>query len=331
MFLGVDGGNSGTRALVMDAAGTVRAYGGGGNANHQGQGYDRALCHVATAVEEACRVAGITVREITTAHFALAGDDVEDDHVRLSAGLEAAMPGLRFTLSNDVWAGLRAGSTSGIGVAVNCGSGCGTVGRNAQGECLMLPDLGYEFGDAGGGNQIAIDAIRAVIRAWQGRGEPTMLTQMILDLTVQPDVAALYLALYRGRVTRDTRRAATRLVFQAAALGDAVATGILHRIGDELGVAGAAVARRLGMQDVAFPFVLTGGAFRTLSSPLAEATIARLRQTAPRCVPTLPVLMPVAGAALMALDAAERPVTEEHYERLCAQGYGRHQLVASSQ
>ena len=195
----------------------------------------------------------------------------------------------------------------------------------------MLPDLGYEFGDAGGGNQIAIDAIRAVIRAWQGRGEPTMLTQMILDLTVQPDVAALYLALYRGRVTRDTRRAATRLVFQAAALGDAVATGILHRIGDELGVAGAAVARRLGMQDVAFPFVLTGGAFRTLSSPLAEATIARLRQTAPRCVPTLPVLMPVAGAALMALDAAERPVTEEHYERLCAQGYGRHQLVASSQ
>jgi N-acetylglucosamine kinase-like BadF-type ATPase len=322
VFLGVDGGNSGTRALVIDAAGTVRGYGSGGSANHQGQGYDRALCHVAMAVQEACRVAGITFREITAAHFALAGDDVEDDHVRLSAGLETAMPGLRFTLSNDVWAGLRAGSTSGIGVAVNCGSGCGTVGCNAQGERLMLPDLGYEFGDAGGGNQIAIDAIRAVIRAWQGRGEPTMLTQMILDLTGQLDVGALYLALYRGRVTRDTRRAATRLVFQAATLGDAVATGILHRIGDELGMAGAAVTRRLGMQDVAFPFVLTGGAFRTLSSPLAEAAVARLRQTAPRCVPTLPVLMPVAGAALMALDAAERPVREDHYERLCAQGYG---------
>jgi N-acetylglucosamine kinase-like BadF-type ATPase len=182
VFLGVDGGNSGTRALVMNAAGTVRGYGGGGNANHQGQGYDRALRHVATAVQEACRAAGITVREITAAHFALAGDDVEDDHVRLSAGLETAMPDLRFTLSNDVWAGLRAGSTSGIGVAVNRGSGCGTVGRNAQGERPMLPDLGYEFGDAGGGNQIALDTVRAVIRAWQGRGEPTMLTQMILRL-----------------------------------------------------------------------------------------------------------------------------------------------------
>ena len=324
MFLGVDGGNSGTRALVMDAAGTVRGYGSGGNANHQGQGYDRALCHVATAAQEACRAAGITVGAIKAAHFALAGDDVEDDHVRLSAGLEAAIPGLPFTLSNDVWAGLRAGSTSGIGVAVNCGSGCGTVGRNAQGERVMLPDLGYEFGDAGGGNQIAIDAVRAVIRAWQGRGEPTMLTPMILDLMGQPDVGALYLAMYRGRVTRDTRRAATRLVFQAAALGDAVATGILRRIGDELGVAGAAVARRLGMQDVAFPFVLTGGAFRTLSSPLAEAAVARLRQTAPRCAPTLPVLMPVAGATLMALAAAERPVTQNHYERLRAQGYGWH-------
>jgi N-acetylglucosamine kinase-like BadF-type ATPase len=324
LFLGVDGGNSGTRALVMDAAGTVLGYGSGGNANHQGQGYDRALHHVATASQEACRAAGITVGEIEAAHFALAGDDVEDDHVRLSAGLEAAMPGLRFTLSNDVWAGLRAGSMSGIGVAVNCGSGCGTVGRNAQGEQVMLPDLGYEFGDAGGGNQIAIDTMRAVIRAWQGRGEPTMLTRMILDLTGQPDVGALYLAMYRGRVTRDTRRAATRLVFQAAALGDAVAIGILRRIGDELGVAGAAVARRLGMQDVAFPFVLTGGAFRTLASPLAEAAIARLRQTAPRCVPTLPLLMPVAGAGLLALDAAARRVTQDHYERLRAQGYGWH-------
>src|SRR5437588_2535156 len=172
----------------MDAAGIVLGYGSGGNANHQGQGYDRALCHVATAAQEACRAAGITASELKAAHFALAGDDVEDDHVRLSAGLEAALPGLRFTLSNDVWAGLRAGSVSGVGVAVNCGSGCGTVGRNARGERVMLPDLGYEFGDSGGGNQIAIDAMRAVIRAWQGRGRPTVLTQMILDVTAQPDV-----------------------------------------------------------------------------------------------------------------------------------------------
>src|SRR5947209_4086422 len=82
----------------------------------------------------------------------------------------------------------------------------------------------------GGGNQSATDAMPAVIRAWQGRGAPTMLTRMILDLTGQPDVGALYMAMYRGWVTRDTRRAATRLVFQAAALGDAVAIGILRRI-----------------------------------------------------------------------------------------------------
>jgi glycine cleavage system pyridoxal-binding protein P len=34
--------------------------------------------------------------------------------------------------------------------------------------------------------------------------------------------------------------------------------------------------------------------------------------------------LPVAGASLLALDAAECRVTQDHYERLRAQGYGWH-------
>jgi N-acetylglucosamine kinase-like BadF-type ATPase len=320
----VDGGASSTRALLVDVAGCVQGYGSGGNANHQGQGYESALRHVGHAVMEACRNADAAPEHIAAAHFALAGDDVPDDHARLMAGLEELLPGVRVTLSNDVWAGLRAGSISGAGVAVNCGSGCGTVGLNARGDAIIIPDLGYEFGDSGGGGQIVTDAFRAVIRAWDGRGEPTALTVGILELTGQADVQALYLAMYRREIRRDVRGAVTRLVFSAAAAGDGVARGILARIGAELGVAGAAVARRLGLQDDAFPFVLTGGVFRTLGSPLARAAIETMQQTAPRCTPTLPLLMPVAGAALLALDAMGRPVGEEHYNRLRSQEYGWH-------
>ena len=324
VYLGVDGGYSGTRALLVDGRGAALGYGHGGNANHQGRGLTRATQHIAAAVEDACAAAGASVDAIDAAHFALAGDDVQNDHDMLTGAVAGTWPGLRFTLSNDVWAGLRGGSTDGSGVAVNCGSGTGTVGCNACGDIYMIPDNGYKLGSSGGGGQFATDAVRAVIRAWDGRGEPTVLTQQVLTITRQPDEQALYLAIYRGRVPKIRRRSITRIVFQAAAGGDAVALGIVRRIGDEMGVAAAAVARRLGMRGDAFPFVLTGGAIRTLRSALVEAAVARMRQEAPRCVPTLPLLQPVAGAALLALDAAGVAVTPDHYAHLGAQGYAWH-------
>jgi len=324
-YLGVDGGSSGTRALLVDAGGTVLGYGEGGGANHQtrGLGIEGAVRHVADAVSMACQAGRRAPRDVAALHFALAGDDTPDDDALLMAGLSALAPIERIGLSNDVWAALRAGSVDGRGVAVNCGSGAGACGRDARGARVIIPDIGYAFGDSGGGHQIGIDAFRAVIRAWDGRGEPTALTALLLDLTGQPNVAALYLAMYRGLLTPALRRATTPLVLAAAAAGDAVARRILRRIGDELGVSAMAVCRRLGMEGEGFAFVLSGGVFRTLEGPLAGAAIARLRRTAPRCVPTLPLLKPVAGAVLLALEAGGKPVTPDHYARLREQGYGR--------
>src|SRR5665213_428441 len=99
-FLGVDGGSSSTRALLIDQTGAVRGLGVGGNGNHQGQGYNAALAHVNTAVKGACAKAGIDHVRIVFAHFALAGDDVEDDKVRLTLGLRELYPDLAFNLTN---------------------------------------------------------------------------------------------------------------------------------------------------------------------------------------------------------------------------------------
>jgi N-acetylglucosamine kinase-like BadF-type ATPase len=262
--------------------------------------------------------------DIAFAHFALAGDDVEDDQIRLTELLALELPGVKFHVTNDVWAGLRAGSIDGTGIAVNCGSGAGAVGRSVTGAQLMIPDLGYMYGDSGGGNQIGVDAIRAVVRAWDGRGDATALADAVLSLVDLPDTAALYLALYRGQVGGALIRQCTRLVFQCASRGDTVSIEILTRIGAEFGRSAVALARRLNMEDQEFPFVLTGGAIRTLQSPLVEAAVAHLRSVCPRCQPTSPRLMPVAGAALLALDASEVPVTDEHFLRLQTQGQAWH-------
>jgi N-acetylglucosamine kinase-like BadF-type ATPase len=324
IFLGVDGGSSGTRALLIDCSGKALGLGLSGKANHSPIGYDTAVANVMAAVGQAVYAAGIALTDLDGAFFALAGDDVQDDHDALLNHLVPAMQGIPLELANDVWAGLRAGSIEGAGIAVNCGSGAGGVGKNAAGVRHMIADLGYIFGDSGGGEQIAIDAVRAVIRAWDGRGSSTALTQAILSLTSLPTVDDLYLYLYRGKLDRSLTRQVTRLVFMLAAQGDAVAGAILRRIGDEFGVTACAIARRLGMVDQSFDFVLTGGAIRTLGSPLVEAAVSRLRSVAPGCRPTLPRLMPVGGAALLALDRAGVPVSAGHFEYLVSQGHGWH-------
>jgi len=163
-----------------------------------------------------------------------------------------------------------------------------------------------------------------VVRAWDGRGSRTGLTASVLAHTGMESTEALYLALHQDRIGTDLIRGCTRLVFQAAAGGDDVARAILQRIGDELGVSAVAIAQRLGMTACAFPFVLTGGAFRTLDSALARAAIARLQSVAPRCLPTLPCLMPVAGAALLAMDTAGALVTPRHFTVLQELGLGWH-------
>jgi N-acetylglucosamine kinase-like BadF-type ATPase len=323
-YLGVDGGNSGTRAILLDATARVLGWGESGHSNYQSVGIERATVCIAAAIDRACQEAGCARDDIVLGHFALAGDDVIDDHQLLSAVLERLLPGGRTRLSNDVWAGLRAGSPSGAGVCVNCGSGCGAVGRGPTGDEVMIPDLGYVYGDSGGGGQIAEDAVRAVVRAWDGRGDATSLTPAILDATGQPDVGALYLALYRGSVKPRRMASLTRLVFREAARGDAVAAGILRHIGDELGVAAVAIVKRLGLQQQTFPLVLTGGAFRTVQSLLARAAIDRVQQAAPRAQPTLPLVLPVAAAGLLALDAAGIAVESDHYQRLREQGYAWH-------
>ena len=309
---------------MITADGTRVGTGNGGSANHAGQGYASAVSHVLDAVREALAGGSASLEDVATAHFALAGDDVQDDHQQLTGLLADALGSLSFRLSNDVWAGLRAGSISGAGIAVNCGSGTGAVGKAEDGRMVMIPDLGYVFGDSGGGTQIGRAAFRAVVRAWDGRGDATALTPLILSATATESTDALYLALYRNQLGERAFRQATRLVFQAAASNDPVAIEILRWFGDEMGTSAVAIARRLELTDTAFPFVLTGGAIRTLHSPLVAAATARLRAVATQCLPTLPQLMPVAGAALLALDAHGVVVTAEHFAHLRAQSLAWH-------
>jgi N-acetylglucosamine kinase-like BadF-type ATPase len=91
-------------------------------------------------------------------------------------------------------------------------------------------------------------------------------------------------------------------VVSAAAEGDAVARGLVERLADEIALMVRRAIADLGVSTV--DVVLGGGMLADGRGPLYDLIVAALPSGAR---PLVPVLPPVAGAVLAALDAVDAP------------------------
>ncbi|GGF62144.1 kinase [Paenibacillus albidus] len=308
-YLGVDGGGSKTLAVISDATGHIMGRGSSGCGNHQA-GAATAETNIRQAVEDALIQAGLTKENITYSLFGLAGADREADFQILRPMI--ARLGLeRHDIVCDTVIGLRAGTRQPSGVVVICGTGTNCYGINGRGQELQVGGFGYTFGDFGGGSDLAIEAFRSVIRAWEGREEPTRLAQAILEqLGYASEEVMFHHFLDNGlRVPHDI----AKLLFQVAE-HDEIARGILSRQGRELGIAASAVIRKLGMEQDHFDLVMAGSILTRGESRYVVPFIeAEVRLAAPDCQLKMLTQEPVAGALLMAMEKSGHPVEEVIY------------------
>jgi glucosamine kinase len=158
------------------------------------------------------------------------------------------------------------------GAVVAAGTGVVTLAVGAT-EVARVDGWGYLIGDAGSGYSIGRAALDAVMRAHDGRGEATALTERVLaDF---PDLEQVYVELQSdpGRVRRIAAYA--RPVAELAAT-DSVAAAICARAGRELALSAATGLRRVGEDAVAAPVVCgMGGVLR--SAAIADPFAAELR------------------------------------------------------
>jgi len=168
--LGVDAGATKAHAAIADEAGQVLGFGQGGPSNHQTVGLEPAMAEIARAARAAMDQAGLPAEAIETGVFCLAGADLPEDFAMLQPAVEALGLCRSVTIQNDTLAALRAGSSRPWAVVVICGTGFNAAGRAPDGRQIILPGLGPISGDWGGGADLALEIIRLVMRAWDGRG-----------------------------------------------------------------------------------------------------------------------------------------------------------------
>lgn len=312
-YLGIDGGGTKTYALLTDELGNVLGKGKSGNGNHQ-TGALEAASSIREATFGALTEAGLRLEDIQHTYLGLAGADREADYAILHPMIRE-IGFTRYTINCDTMIGLRAGTNQPYGVALICGTGTNAAGRNPQGQHYQCGGFNYMYGDFGGGGALNIEVFRSVIRAWDGREQPTLLTGLLLKMLGYEEVEVMYhdfLDHYKQVPVH-----AARLLFEAAAEGDAVALEILHRQGVELGKSASAVVHKLGMEQDTFDVVLAGSLLTRgdrgwIREPIEKAVLS----AAPLASVVTLATEPVVGAVWSAMDQDGLTLSSEVYERM---------------
>jgi N-acetylglucosamine kinase-like BadF-type ATPase len=315
IFLGVDAGGTKTHALVCDEQGRVLGTGATGPANWEVVGLEGAFEALQQATSDALNQSGAAATAVHAAAYGLSGLDWPSDEERLRPIVERLGVGGPQTLVNDAFAALRAGARWGIAVIAGTGTTC--AGRNRQGETARTLGLGPMFDDWGSAPEVAGCCIRAVARAYTGRGLATGLTDHLTRLFGARDAADLLEGLSRERLDRQLHTTAIiQALAERAREGDGVALEVSRHSGRELGKRVTTLVTKLGMVQEAFPVVLAGGLFRTHNPVLLEALQHTVQTVAPRAHLKPLTAPPVVGSALMAMDTASLEVEPAVQEQL---------------
>ncbi|WP_027087064.1 N-acetylglucosamine kinase [Cohnella panacarvi] len=312
-YLGVDAGGSKTYAIITDEDGNIVGKGRSGNGNHQ-LGAQEARHNVRESVGMALTQARLTPEQIAFAYFGMAGADREADF-RVLRPMIAELGFPRHEIVCDTMIALRAGTDKPYGVVLICGTGTNSAGVNRQGESFQCGGFSYQYGDFGGGGGLNVEAFRSVIRAWDGRERPTLLTRLLLDSLGYESVQAMFDDYLDHDRTPPTNLA--KLLFEAADQGDAAAQEILRKQGEELGKSARAVIKRLGLAEERFDVVLAGSIVTRGKGEHVTAYIEQaIREAAPLASVVKLAVEPVVGAVWLAHEAGRGALPQTVYERL---------------
>jgi N-acetylglucosamine kinase-like BadF-type ATPase len=227
--------------------------------------------------------------------------DSDQDRGRWEEWLARTMPATRGAVVNDAELALAAGTPDGVGVGLICGTGAICFGRNAEGQTARADGWGYLLGDDGSGFSIGRDAMRHILRAHDGRGPATALSEAVLGHWSLPDASALLDYVYLQEASPATIASLAAVVNRAAEAGDGVALEILRDAGSELALTLHAVVRRLGLDanSAATPCALAGSVL-TRSSLTARFLLEAAERRGLRLAPVTRVEEPVLGAVRLA-------------------------------
>ena len=300
LFLGVDGGQSSTTAMIGAESGRVLGWGAGGPCNHVGKAEGRARLTRALAecVGQACSRAGLEFSSVSFAAACFGMSGGPEDKVEI---IHQVLRIEKLVTTTDADIALSGATAGEPGIIAIAGTGSIAFGRNAAGRSMRAGGWGYIFGDEGSAFDIARQALRAALRQEEGWGPPTALYPMLLAATDSQSANEVLHRFYTDEWPRARVAKLAALVDAAVSEGDAAARAILLASAQQLAALAACVRQNLWQPGETVPVAYIGGVFRGNTLRERFRMLVELEEGS-RCGP--PVYGPAAGALLEAYRTA---------------------------
>ncbi len=262
LYLGVDGGQSSTTAMIGDETGRVIGSGRGGPCNHvMGPGgRPKFINAIGGCIATACGEAGLDPSAIAfeSACLGFSGGPADKESM-----LDEILRTQRRIVTTDAMIALSGAMAGGPGIITIAGTGSIAYGRNREGRIARVGGWGYIYGDEGGGFDLTRQAVRAALRHDEGWGPATSLRGLLLTETGATDADDLMHRLYTTDYPRPKIAAFSKLVDRAAMDGDAVAHSILTNAAQQLATIASSVRSRLFDHDEIVHVAYIGGVYRS--------------------------------------------------------------------
>jgi N-acetylglucosamine kinase-like BadF-type ATPase len=229
----------------------------------------------------------------------MAGADRPEDFALVRGVLARIGRGARSVVVNDALLALEAGSGDGPGVVVISGTGSIAYGRDRRGRAARAGGWGYVLGDEGSGYWLGRQALRSVVRAADGRGQPTALTPRVLAHYGAARPQDLIHEIAGGGARPSAIAQLAQAVGEAAADADPVAQHLIRVAAQELTNAAESVVRRLALGDA--PLWLAGGTLLGVE-PLRRALLDEVARRLPSMEAAALTTEPVCGAVRLACN-----------------------------
>jgi N-acetylglucosamine kinase-like BadF-type ATPase len=271
LVLGIDGGGSKCAVVLARRAAAGAGFmhivgrGRGGPANPRVAGHDVARASITTAVEAAFADAGLGPQTVAAACLGLAGVGLPEDRDAVLAWATQAGLADKVLVVPDGLLPFADGVAEPWGVVLIAGTGSLALALR-RGETLSATTAadrcggwGPLLGDEGSGHTIGLAALKAAMRAADGRGPETILREALLRRFAVTEAAELVGRLHAPDVGRREIADVAREVIAAADVGDPVASAIIAAAAADLAAHVRTLALRGEFAAGVYPLRLAGG------------------------------------------------------------------------
>jgi glucosamine kinase len=293
--IGIDGGGTATRAVVLDDQGRELGRGRAGPSLTDRPGSPIEIETLVTAAERAVEQAGVTL-PVAALCAGLAGVGRDEERAAVEAALATRAIASTSRVVTDAEAALYDAFADGPGILVISGTGSIAWGRAEDGREARSGGWGSLIGDEGSGYDIGLRGLRAAVRAADGRvGETELLARFAAGLgTVGPED----LLAWAASAAKSEIAGLAPLVCELARAGDLIAGAIVDAAVASLTDHVAALLTRLAPWSEP-PGLALGGGLLSQGGALRDPLLAALADHP--CVPLTGAVDSGLGAARMAL------------------------------